>query len=45
MIRNERERGKWEKGDYRNIENILIKREFRGRIWKPLVVMDHWQNQ
>jgi hypothetical protein len=26
-------------------KNIFIIREFRGRIWKPLVVMDHWQNQ
>jgi hypothetical protein len=43
-MRNEMERGKWEEGDYRNIENILITREFKRRIWKPCVVMDHWQN-
>jgi len=44
-MRNEREKGKWEEEEERDIENILITREFRGRIWKPLVVMDCWHNQ
>ncbi len=44
VMRNEREKGKWEEGHQINIENIVITREFRGRIWKPLVVMDRWQN-
>jgi hypothetical protein len=44
-MKNERERGKWEEGDWRDIENILITRDIKGRIKKPLVMMDHWQNQ
>jgi hypothetical protein len=37
MMRNERERGKREEGDYRDIENILIKGSLEGEFGNPLL--------